>query len=61
MRRPRGTSCAAVVEVLAEIGGAEALPALAQCAERFDATPFLAFTIKIAMDRIRSQTANSRA
>lgn len=56
-----GNVVAAVVEVLAEIGGAEALPALAQCAERFNATPFLTFTIKIAMDRVRSQTANSRA
>lgn len=53
--------CAAVVEVLAEIGGAEALPALARCAERFAATPFLAFTIKVAVDRLRSQTASPSA
>src|SRR5688572_3393088 len=32
--------CAAVVEVLAEIGGAEALPALTRCAARFGTTPF---------------------
>jgi hypothetical protein len=53
--------CAAVVEVLAEIGGVEALPALTRCADRFRATPFLAFTIKIAIDRVRSQTASPRA
>jgi HEAT repeat protein len=53
--------CAAVVEVLAEIGGAEALPALTRCAARFGATPFLAFTIKIAIDRVRSQAPGPRA
>jgi HEAT repeat protein len=52
---------AALVEVIAEIGGAEALPALARCADRFRATPFLVFTIKIAIDRVRSQTASTRA
>jgi HEAT repeat protein len=53
--------CAAVVEVLAEMGGVEAQPALTRCAARFGATPFLAFTINIAIDRIRSQTARPRA
>jgi HEAT repeat protein len=53
--------CAAVVEGLADIGGADALPALTRCAERFRAMPFLAFTIKIAIDRLRSQTARPRA
>ena len=43
------------VEVLAEVGGAEALPALARCAERFRGTPFLEFSIKVAADRIRAQ------
>jgi HEAT repeat protein len=47
--------CAAAVEALAEIGGAEALPALTRCAARFQATPFLAFSIRIAIERLRSQ------
>lgn len=47
--------CAAAVEVLAEIGGAQVLPALARCEARFRTTPFLAFAIKIAADRIRAQ------
>jgi HEAT repeat protein len=46
--------CAAAVEALAEIGGSPALPVLARCAERFTATPFLAFAIGIAIARIRS-------
>ena len=48
--------CAAAVEVLAEIGTAEALPALERCAARFQATPFLLFSITTAADRIRSQS-----
>jgi hypothetical protein len=48
--------CASALEVLAEVGGADALPVLARCEERFRATPFLAFSIKIAADRIRSQS-----
>ena len=43
---------AAAVEVLAEIGRPEALPALARCAERFTGDSFLAFSIKVATDRI---------
>ncbi len=51
---PEANVCAAAVEALAEIGGAEALPALTRCAERFRTTPFLAFSIKIVVDRLRS-------
>jgi HEAT repeat protein len=43
---------AAAIEVLAEIGNREALPALARGAERFAADPFLSFSIKVATDRI---------
>ena len=53
--------CAAAVEVLAEIGGPDALPVLERCRERFRATPFLVFSIKIAADRIRSDSKQSRA
>jgi HEAT repeat protein len=47
--------CASAVEVLAEIGGADALPVLARCEQRFRESPFLVFSIKVAADRIRSQ------
>jgi HEAT repeat protein len=53
--------CAAAVEVLAEIGGRDALPVLERAAERFRTTPFLAFSIKAAADRIRSESDRSRA
>jgi HEAT repeat protein len=44
--------CAAAVEVLAEVGNAEALGSLARCAERFAGDSFLVFSIKEATDRI---------
>jgi hypothetical protein len=53
--------CAAAVEVLAEVGTVNALPGLIQCEERFKTTPFLAFSIKIAKDRIAAQTADPSA
>jgi HEAT repeat protein len=53
--------CAVAVEPLAEIGGSEALPALTRCAERFAATPFLAYSLKIAIDRLRTQVRPPRA
>ena len=43
---------AAAVEVLAEIGRPEVLPALAKCAERFAADGFLLYSIKVTADRI---------
>jgi HEAT repeat protein len=52
--------CAAAVEVLAEVGGPEALTALAECGQRFRDAPFLGFAIKIATDRINSQSAPTR-
>ena len=48
--------CGAAIEVLAEVGEAEALPTLAQCESRFRDTPFLAFAIKTATDRILAQS-----
>jgi HEAT repeat protein len=51
---PDANVCAAAVDVLAEVGGAEALPSLRACALRFPATPFLAFAIKAAVDRLAS-------
>jgi hypothetical protein len=38
--------------VLAEVGRPEVLPALTSCAERFAADGFLAFSIKVAAERI---------
>jgi HEAT repeat protein len=52
--------CAAAVDVLAEVGQAEALPFLAACAARFPDAPFLAFAIRVAADRIRVQPALPR-
>jgi HEAT repeat protein len=49
---PHANACAAAVEVLAEVGGTEVLPALARCAQRFRDDPFLAFAIRVATDRI---------
>lgn len=49
---PEPNVCGAAVEVLAEVGGPEALPALAACAERFSDQPFLVFSIAVARDRI---------
>jgi hypothetical protein len=43
---------AAAVEVLAEIGQPDVLPALASCAERFAGDEFLAFSLKVAVERI---------
>jgi HEAT repeat protein len=53
--------CAAAIDVLAEVGGPEALPALATCAQKFPDNPFLAFAVKTATDRIHSQHSPSRA
>ena len=52
--------CAAAVDVLAEVGGDRALPALAECARRFAHTPFLVFAIKVATDRITAQIPRGR-
>lgn len=44
--------CAAAVDVLAELGETDSLPALARCAERFPDEAFLAFAIAVAAKRI---------
>ena len=53
--------CAAAVEVLAEVGESSALPALERCAKRFSDTPFLTFSIQMAVGRVRSQAPKPRA
>jgi HEAT repeat protein len=44
--------CGAAVDALSEVGDRTALPILADCAARFSTEPFLAFSIKIASNRI---------
>jgi HEAT repeat protein len=46
--------CAAAVDVLADVGDRNALPILEHCASRFGDATFLAFAVKIAMERIMS-------
>ena len=58
---PEPNVCAAAIDVLAEVGESSAVPALERCAQRFSDTPFLTFSIQLAIDRVRSQTSSSRA
>lgn len=50
---------ASAVDVLAEIGGPEVLPVLSRCGERFRETPFLAFSIRVAVERIRANSSEA--
>ena len=52
--------CAAAIEVLAEVGSPAALPVLADCGRRFQHASFLGFAIKIATDRINTQSVDTR-
>lgn len=47
--------CASALDVLAEVGGPEALPVLALCQARFAETPFLAFALRVTTDRINAK------
>lgn len=51
-RDPEANVCAAAVEVLAEIAGPDALPAIEGCVRRFPGDPFLPFAVRIAAERI---------
>jgi HEAT repeat protein len=53
---PQANVCAAAVEVLAEIGDADAVPSLALCAARFPDDPFLKFAIKAATEHLTLYT-----
>lgn len=44
--------CAAAVDVLADIGEPLCLPSLRRCARRFTDSPFLAFAVEVASQRI---------
>lgn len=52
--------CAAAVDVLAEVGSLDALAALNECGRRFGDSPFIAFAIKVATDRISAQSTPIR-
>jgi HEAT repeat protein len=52
--------CASAIDVLAEVGGPEALETLADCARRFRDTPFLPFAIDAVSDRINVKSASTR-
>lgn len=52
---PQANVCAAAVEVLAEIGDADAVPSLARCAARFPNDPFLRFSIQAVSDQLSQQ------
>jgi HEAT repeat protein len=52
--------CAAAIDVLAEVGGPEALAPLADCARRFRGAAFLRFAISAVRDRINVKSASTR-
>ncbi len=52
--------CAAAVEVLADIGNPTALPTLQRCAARFASDAFVAFSIRVAIERLGGASAASR-
>jgi hypothetical protein len=54
-RESEANVCGSAIEVLAEVGGPEALPSLERCAARFRGTAFLEFSAKTTADWIRSQ------
>ena len=49
--------CAAAIDVLTEVGTAEAIPVLERCAARFAATPFVPFAVSVAIARISGTEA----
>jgi HEAT repeat protein len=59
-REPEKNVCAAAVEVLAEVGRPEALPFLARCGSRFAGDPFMAFSLKVATERIAASARDRR-
>jgi len=52
LREPLPNPCAAAVDVLAEVGSPDCLPALHACEERFAAEPFLRFAIRTTIARL---------
>lgn len=54
-RETEANVCAAAVDVLADVGGEEALPVLQATAARFGDETFLNFAVKVAMERILAE------
>lgn len=52
--------CAAAVDVLAEVGNADALPALQECARKFRDSHFLTFAIQVVIDRLTARSSPTR-
>ena len=52
---PSPTICAAALDILSETAGPEHLEALADCGQRFPADAFLAFSVKLAAERINAR------
>jgi hypothetical protein len=52
------TICAAAIGVLSETAGPELIPALTACAARFPTERFLAFSVKIATQRIAARAGS---
>ena len=53
-KEPHPNVCAAAIEVLAEVGTRDAVPALETCAARFAGVPFLQFAVSTTISRISS-------
>jgi HEAT repeat protein len=53
---PEPNVCAAAIEALSEIGGPDALAALAACVKRFNYDPFIAFAVEVASERLGAAT-----
>jgi hypothetical protein len=60
-RETEANVCAAAVDVLADLGGVEALPLLQATAARFGHDTFLTFAVKIAMERIQAGRSDRHA
>ena len=54
---PEPNVSASAIEVLAEIGGPEAVPVLERCLQRFGGVSFLEFAIRTTIERIRTTAA----
>ncbi len=51
-QEPHPNVCGAAIEVLAEVGTADAVPTLQRCGARFAGTSFLTFAVSVAIARI---------
>jgi HEAT repeat protein len=59
-REPHPNVCAAAIEVLAEVGTPDAIPALQACATRFAGSPFVPFAASVAIARLSGTEGQDR-